>query len=195
MSTQAQAPHRLILLHGLASTPKEFALMQHPLRRLGVELITAEVPGYSHGSLPKSARWQEWVASAAQRIAALVGPSPRPYVLGGLSTGAMLALAVAASRPLPGLRGLAPLSPLFSYDGWALPWWYRMRGLAYALHLEQHFAMRERAPYGLKNERMRQLVRRQMQTEQATLVGPAQVSLQVVRESERLSRHVVSVLT
>ena len=187
-------PHRLILLHGLASTPKEFGLVVHPLRRLGVKLVTPEVPLYSFGSMSDAPRWQDWVDCATQCIQSLVGASPEPYVLGGLCTGAMLALAVAAQRPLPGLQGLALLSPLFSYDGWALPWWYRMRHLAYLLHLDRHFAMSERPPYGLKNERMRQLVRRQMQTEQTTLVGPAQVALQVVRESERLSRHVISVL-
>ncbi len=192
---QPAAAHRLVLLHGLASTPKEFGMMVHPLRRLGVKLVTPEVPLYSYGSLAEAPRWQDWVASATECVEAAVGSSPEPYVLGGLCTGAMLALAVAATRPLPGLRGLALLSPLFSYDGWALPWWYRMRHLAYWMHLERHFSMRERAPYGLKNERMRQLVRSQLQTEQATLVGPAQVSLQVVRESERLSHHVVSGLS
>jgi carboxylesterase len=190
---QPAAAPRLILLHGLASTPKEFGMMVHPLRRLGVKLVAPEVKSYSDGSLTDAPRWQDWVDSATECVQTLVGSSPEPYVLGGLCTGAMLALAVAA-RPLPGLHGLALLSPLFSYDGWALPWWYRMRRLAYLLHLDRHFAMRERAPYGLKNERMRQLVRSQMQTEQATLVGPAQVALRVVRESERLSRHVISVL-
>ena len=188
------AAHRLVLLHGLASTPKEFGMMAHPLRRLGVKLITPEVPSYSYGSLPETPRWQDWVVSATECIEAAIGSSTEPYVLGGLCTGAMLALAVAAARPLPGLRGLALLSPLFSYDGWALPWWYRLRHLAYGLHLDRHFVMRERSPFGLKNKRMRQMVRHQLESEQASLVGPAQVSLQVVRESERLSRHVISVL-
>ena len=186
--------HRLVLLHGLASTPKEFGMMAHPLRRLGVKLVTPDVKLYSYGSLAATPRWQDWVDSAAECVQTLMGPSPEPYVLGGLCTGAMLALAVAVARPLPGLRGLALLSPLFSYDGWALPWWYRMRHLAYLLHLDRHFVMRERSPYGLKNERVRQMVRHQLESEQASLVGPAQVSLQVVRESERLSRHVISVL-
>ena len=196
MSQQPQiaAPHRLVMLHGLSSTPKEFGMIVHPLRRLGVGLVTPEVKLYSYGSLAGTPRWQDWVDSAAECIQTLMGPSPEPYVLGGLCTGAMLALAVAAARPLPGLRGLALLSPLFSYDGWALPWWYRGRHLAYLLHLDRHFVMRERPPYGLKNERVRQMVRHQLESEQASLVGPAQVSLQVVRESERLSRHVISVL-
>jgi carboxylesterase len=184
---------KVVLLHGLASTPKEFSLMVHPLRRLGVTLLTPEVPGFTHGSLPATARWQDWVSAAADSVEAAVGPSPEPYVLGGLCTGAMLAVSVAASRPA-GLRGLALLSPLFSYDGWGLPWWYVLRHLGYLLRLERYFSMHERPPYGLKNERMRDRIRQQMESEGATLVGPSQVSLQVIRESERLSRHVIALL-
>ena len=195
------APARLVLFHGLASTPKEFGLLIHPLRREGIRLEAPEVPGYTGGLLAGPARWQDWVAQASQVIARLSVESPEPFVLGGLCTGAMLALAVAqaGAKPLPGLRGLALLSPLFAYDGWGLPRWYALRRVAYALGLTKRFHMAERAPYGLKNERMRQWVRAQMQagtsSGEATLVGPAKVSLQGVRESERLSAHVVSRLS
>ena len=187
---RTHAPCRLVLLHGLASTPREFGLLIHPLRRLGVELIAPTVQGYSHELLSLSpARWQDWVARASDRVDAIAAESPEPFVLGGLCTGAMLAVAVAAHRRHPRLRGLALLSPLFAYDGWSLPWWYRLRHLAYLLGLERRFSMRERPPYGLKNERLREWIRKQMRSEQATVVGPAQVSLQIVRESERISRH------
>jgi carboxylesterase len=185
---------RLVLFHGLASTPKEFGLLVHPLRRLGVTLDTPEVRGYSHGSLAEPSRWQDWVSAAADTVEAIAARSPEPFVLGGLCTGAMLAVAVAVHRSQPKVQGLALLSPLFSYDGWGLPWWYGLRHWAYLLGLGGRFSMRERPPYGLKNERVRQWVRKQMETEEATMVGPAQVSLQVVRESERLSRHVIESL-
>jgi carboxylesterase len=175
-----------VLLHGLASTPKEFGLLLHPLRREGIAVHTPEVRGYSHGSLARPAQWRDWVDAASEAIHACVG-SDTPFVLGGLCTGAILALAVAARRPPPSLRGLALMSPIFAYDGWALPWWYRLRVLAYRLGLLDHFSMAERPPYGLKNERLRQWVRQQMADEASTLVGPPRVRLQVVRESERMS--------
>lgn len=176
-----------MLLHGLASTPKEFGLLLHPLRREGIAVHTPEIRGYSHGSLARPARWQDWVDAAGEAIDACVGAGT-PFVLGGLCTGAILALAVAARRPMPSLCGLALLSPIVAYDGWALPWWYRLRVLAYRLGLQDHFSMAERPPYGLKNERLRQWVRQQMADGQSTLVGPPRVRLQVVRESERMSR-------
>jgi len=180
----------LVLFHGLASTPDEFSLLRHPLRRLGVQLVTPQVQGYSHGSLTRAPDWSEWIAAAGEALDRALGPTTVPHVLGGLCSGAMLAAGVAARRPDVHRRGLALLSPLFAYDGWGLPWWYRLRHLAYALGLADRFAMRERPPYGLKDERLRRWVREQMRSDVATLVGPAQVSLRAVRESERLSRHV-----
>jgi carboxylesterase len=183
-------PSRLVLFHGLASSPKEFGFLVHPLRRHGVRLVTPEVPGYSAGVLDDAARWQDWVAAAARCLDQLEAESSEPYVLGGLCTGAMLALAVAVQRQRCGLRGLALLSPLFAYDGWALPWWYALRPIAYATGLTRLFAMREREPYGLRNERMRALIRQQIAAGETSLAGPGSVPLSVVRESERLSAHV-----
>ncbi|WP_077034745.1 carboxylesterase [Pelomonas sp. KK5] len=184
---------RLILLHGLASTPKEFSLLHHPLRRLGLQLECPTVPGYSHGMLATDARWTDWVDAATTAVAALLEDG-EPAIIGGLCSGAMLALAVADRLPRAPLRGLALLSPLLAYNGWGLPWWYRLRHIAYGLGISRWFAMSEREPYGLKNERMRQWVRAQMDGVEATLVGPASVPLNVVRQSELLSRHARSLL-
>jgi len=185
---------RLILFHGLASTPKEFGLIQHPLRRLGLSMECPVVPGYSHGSLDSQAGWSDWVDAGVRVVEDSMRDDAGPFVLGGLCTGAMLAMAVAARLETDALRGLALLSPLVSYDGWGLPWWYRLRPLAFALGISDLFAMSERPPYGLKNERLRQWVRSQMDGEDATLIGPASVPLRVVRESERLSHHAVSTI-
>lgn len=193
-SARPGSPTRLVLFHGLASTPKEFGFLVHPLRRRGVTLQAPEVPGYSAGMPPGRARWQDWVEAAAACVERLSAESPEPFVLGGLCTGSMLAVALAARRPLPGLRGLALLSPLFAYDGWALPRWYALRRIAYALGIAGRFHMAERPPYGLKNERMRQWVRQELASGADSLVGPPRISLRVVQESERLSAHVLRLL-
>jgi carboxylesterase len=185
---------RLVLFHGLASSPKEFGFLTHPLRRHGVRLVAPELPGYSAGMLADDATWRAWVDAAGRWLDAFERESPEPYVLGGLCTGAMLALAVAAGRARAALRGIALLSPLFAYDGWALPWWYALRPIAYATGLTHFFAMREREPFGLRNERMRALIRQQVAAGETSLAGPPSVPLRVVRESERLSAHVRTLL-
>ncbi|HEX7689664.1 MAG TPA: alpha/beta fold hydrolase [Burkholderiaceae bacterium] len=188
-------PTRLVLFHGLASSPKEFGFLAHPLRRQGVKLLAPEIAGYSHGRLAPRPRWRDWVDAADDALATL--GTDEPFVLGGLCTGSFLALALAARRPLPGLRGVAMMSPSFACDGWALPWWYGLRRLAYALGLAGRFSMAERPPYGLKNERMRQWIRQQLEAQASepdagggvTPIGPARIGLPFVRESERLARH------
>jgi len=185
---------RLVLFHGLASSPREFGFLTHPLRRHGVRLVAPELRGYSAGTLRAAPAWQDWVDAAGCWLDEFELQSTEPYVLGGLCTGALLALAVAAGRARPALRGVALLSPLFAYDGWALPWWYALRPLAYALGLTRLFAMREREPFGLRNERMRALIRQQITAGETSLAGPASVPLRVVRESERLSAHVRTLL-
>ena len=185
---------RLVLFHGLASSPKEFGFLTHPLRRHGVRLVAPELPGYSAGTITSGVTWRDWVQAAGRWLDAFEQASPEPYVLGGLCTGSMLALAAATGRTRPALRGIALLSPLFAYDGWALPWWYALRPVAYATGLTRFFSMREREPFGLRNERMRALIRQQVEAGETSLAGPASVPLRVVRESERLSAHVRALL-
>lgn len=192
------APRRdihLILFHGLASSPKEFGLLVQPLRRQGVRLHTPAVRGFCAGQLDTWPSWEDWVEEAEACARAIVAENPNDvFVLGGLCTGAMLALAVSERRRVARVGGLALLSPLFAYDGWGLPWWYRLRRIAYATGITDFFSMKEREPFGLKNERMRRLVRQQLNEGEATVVGPASVPLACVRESERLSRHVMQLL-
>jgi carboxylesterase len=183
---------RIVLIHGLASTSQEFALIKHPLRRADIELTCLDIPGYTHGSRDvATSTWRDWLIGATRALDQLAASDRRPFTIGGLCTGAMIAAALALERPSLA-RGLVMLSPSFSLDGWALPWWYRLRHLAYSLGLSRRFAMRERDPYGVKNERMRQWMRAQIEECAVSPVGPATVSLHAVRESEHLARVVRS---
>lgn len=180
--------NHLVLFHGLASTPREFGLLEFPLRRMGVTLHTPTLSGYSHGMRTGDARWQDWVREGSARVDEIAARHGR-VVIGGLCTGAVLALAIDARRRSDAVAGLALLSPPFAYDGWGLPWWYQLRHLAYRMGIAHRFRMRERSPYGLKNERLRQWVQQEMESGQASMSGPARIPLQLVRESERLSLH------
>ena len=185
---------RLVLIHGLASTPQEFALIKHPLRRAGIDLTCLEIPGYTHGSHGLAhSTWRDWLVGATRVLDQQAQSDHRPMIIGGLCTGALVAAALALERPSLA-RGLVMLSPSLSLDGWGLPWWYRLRYLAYGLGLSHCFAMREREPYGVRNERMRQWMRAQIEESAVSPVGPATVSLHAVRESERLARAVRSLL-
>ena len=178
------------MLHGLASSPSEFGLIRHPLRRSGISLETPELDGYSHGRMTgETACWRRWLHDATSQVEALSRTRQEPLWIGGLCSGALIAAGVAIKRP-DLVRGLVMLSPLVAYDGWGLPLWYRFRHLAYWLGVTARFEMKERFPYGVKCERMRAWVVTQFSNSGLTHVGPPVVNLTLVRETERLSRFV-----
>ena len=179
-------PARVLLFHGLLSTPAEFGLICHPLRRSGIEVVAPVLQGYSHGGGRPAASWQAWVEQAQAALDEQASDGEDLYV-GGLCSGALLALALTYPS---NVKGLVLLSPLFSYDGWSLPWWYRLRSVAYLLGLSDYFSMPEAEPYGLKNERMRNWVKQQLAQTDVSAVGPSRLPLSAIRQSELLSRHV-----
>lgn len=175
----------LVLLHGLLSTPLEFGLIQASLRARGVPLITPEIQGYTAGDRRRRRSWQAWRDAAAQAITQAV-PAGQRFVLGGLCAGGLLAAALALDG-LPGVDGLALLSPTFEYDGWGLTRWARLRKLGYALGLERVINVPEREPFGIKNEKIRGWVMREMRTRAESAAGPSSLPLWSIHEVERLS--------
>lgn len=175
----------LVLLHGLLSTPLEFGLIQAALRARGVPLATPEIQGYTAGNRRSRTSWQAWRDAAAEAVAKAV-PAGQRFVLGGLCAGGLLAAALALDG-LPGVDGLALLSPTFEYDGWGLSRWARLRKLGYALGLERVIDVPEREPFGIKNEKIRGWVMREMRARAESAAGPASLPLWSIHEVERLS--------
>jgi carboxylesterase len=178
----------LVLLHGLHSNAREFGLISLPLRNRGVELIMPTIPGYSDEAHGLRASWRDWVDSAAAAIAQLV-PAHRPVVVGGLCAGGLIAAALALQARLT-VAGLVLMSPTFEFDGWGQSRWRHLRGLGYALGLDRWIRVREREPYGVKDERIRAWVRREMAERRASVAGPSTLPLWAIREVDRLKNHV-----
>ncbi len=184
------APCPVVLLHGLLSTPREFGLISLPLRAAGVPLITPNIEGFTEADRARPRRWREWVEAAARAVDD-AAPRGEPFVLGGLCTGGLIAAAVALQRPLP-LRALVLMSPTFAFDGWGRQRLWRWRKLAYALHVTRFIATRERSPFGIKNEKLRLWVERDMARRASSAAGPLRLPLWAVRENERIAEHVLS---
>ncbi len=178
----------LVLIHGLLSSPKEFGLIAHALRMRGIELIPLRVDGYTEGPARRRRSWRSWLEATLAAIDDVV-PTDRPVALGGLCSGGLLAAAAALERP-ERVSSLALLSPTFSYDGWALSWWTRLRGLAYMLGLDRYISVAECQPYGVKNERIRRWVMAELAAQAQSPVGPAKLPLWAIRETEELATYV-----
>jgi carboxylesterase len=163
-------PHAAVLLHGLASSPLEVRFIGKLLQRAGFSVFMPTIAGYSMATAGPA--WKSWLAD----IEALHGSLSSRYKsvsVGGLSSGATLALALGVERP--GIAALAIWAVTLRYDGWAIPWYQWLFRPLYALGLGRNYAYRERAPYGLKNERWRARVAEAMRAHKSSTAGPAAI--------------------
>ena len=153
---------RILLLHGLTGTPTEFGYIAHFLHNRGaltVECRRLVNHGQPIGILART-RWEELHESAREHFANAREAARRdnvPLVVGGLSLGAVLSLLLAAEYP-DDVAGVMCLSPTLFYDGWNVPWTQRLIALADYLPVKYFLYLREKSPYGLKDEILRQRV-------------------------------------
>lgn len=179
----------LVLLHGLFSSPLEFALMSQTLRSRGVLFDCLEIPGYTLADRSRPSSWRDWLRAASAALDVRYGPE-EPIVLGGLCVGSALAIALAAEARQQRVCGVAMLSPSFDFDGWSLSRWRHLRRLGYALGLSRWITIREREPFGIKNPKIRKWVVREFEDGDVSSIGPSRLPLWGLRESERLNAHV-----
>ncbi len=184
------APVSALLLHGLCSTPDELLPVQGALQRAGHTVRALRVPGYSYAGAGAPAttftRWLRTVADAVREQRA----EGRRVLLAGLSAGAALALGTALQR------GAAPdalvlMSTTLQYDGWGVPPWQALLPLALYTPLGRFWQYRERPPYGVKNPRVREWVRRELSTRSISSAGAAVIGVPHLREHDRLRRLVL----
>jgi carboxylesterase len=174
----------------LRSTPREFGLIALPLRNRGIELITPRIDGYSLDEGPTRASWRQWVAAASTVIAKAVPPG-RPVVLGGLCAGGLLAASLALDAPHL-VAGLVLMSATFDFDGWAQTRWRHLRRIGYAMGLDRWIRVAERDPFGVKNQKIRAWVAREMKERAGSAAGPSTLPLWAIREVDRLKDHVAA---
>jgi carboxylesterase len=189
-----------LLLHGLAGSPVEMHHLSRRLRHAGFTVHVPAIPGYAFGTRADpfdTGTWEQWVAYAGRAVDDLSARHGQVYVA-GLCIGALIALRLAAERP-GRIRALSLISTTLHHDGWATPWYQRAMRLAGHTPLRRHLKLRERHPYGLKNERLRARVARAMKTEGSSAAGAEFLPLAGMHQAHRLSavvrRHISQVKT
>lgn len=99
----------VLLMHGLTATPTEVRGLAKNLHAAGYTVHGPLLPG--HGSSPQHlnrTRWEDWAQTARRSYESLAARYPRVFV-GGESTGAVLALMLAAENPeIAGVLAYAP---------------------------------------------------------------------------------------
>jgi len=149
----------VLLSHGITGAPAE---MKPLVRKLAAAGFTVSCPALAgHCSTLrelKRTRWTDWYASLEDALGELQQRCGSVFV-GGLSMGALLALKLAADYPQT-VSGVATLSATFFYDGWNVPRFRQRYLLPLALHSPLRFlySWHEPAPYGIKDERIRNII-------------------------------------
>lgn len=179
-----------LLLHGLCSTPDELLPVQHALRAAGCTVVAPHIPGYSfdpHAARQHAQPWSAWVEAIRAHAAALRRGHER-VALVGISAGASLALGAAISGVETDAMVL--LSTTLRFDGWAIPRTQWLLPLALYTPLGRWWSYREKTPYGVKNERVRAWIERELEQRRVSSAGAAVLGVGHLREHDRLLRHV-----
>ncbi len=179
--------YAVLALHGLRSTPLELQPLLKALHRAGFTVDAPHLAGYGFSADASTGSWRDWLDEAVARFDALAAQYGQVAVC-GLSMGATLALAVAAERS-GGVAAVGALSTTLYYDGWNTPWYRFLSPLGYFTPLRHRMVIRETSPFGIKNERLREWIERQVAAGPISAVGASALSLPALHEAEKLMRY------
>ncbi|MFO1149056.1 MAG: alpha/beta fold hydrolase [Alsobacter sp.] len=177
----------VLLIHGLTGTPAEMKWLGKQLAAAGFSVYGVQLAGHCGTERELAATtWVDWQDSVL-RVLDEVRRTHRQVILGGLSAGALLALRVAAERPLQ-VAGLMLFSTTLVSDGWSMPRTRALLGPWLALGLWRFWRFEERAPYGIKDERTRERILAAMQSGDSSAAGHMATPGACVRQLHRLSK-------
>lgn len=154
---RGRLPCTVILVHGLTGTPNEMRFLAYYLHRQGFSVVCPRLA--KHGEplyVLKRTSWEELYQSVRSVFVDALATGDRIFV-GGLSMSALFVLLLAEEFGTE-LAGGICLAPTLFFDGWNVPWYHRLLPLAAATPLKYHLYFKESPPYGIKNERVRQMV-------------------------------------
>lgn len=144
----------VLLLHGLTGAPADLQTVTRHMRQAGYGVTAPMLPGHGVGEqeLVKTT-WRDWLAGAEAELDRLSAGGER-VVVGGLSMGAVLSLALAARHPGK-IAGVLCFAPTLRYDGWVIPRGSWFIPIGARLPVVNRYRFKERPPYGIKDERLR----------------------------------------
>ena len=163
-----------LLLHGLGGTPVEMRFVAQALARAGMTVLCPQLAAHT-GSFDElqESRWQDWYASAEAALDQLRRRCDT-VIVAGLSMGAVLALMLAAERKKD-VDGAVLYAPTLTLDGWGVPWYARLFKLVQQKSLAKWFNFAERAPYGVKDLRVRARVTAAIESGDSSTAGMLKV--------------------
>jgi carboxylesterase len=175
----------ILLLHRLCGTPVEMRFVANGLAKQGYTVHCPKLAGHcgSEDEI-KATSWIDWYRSAEDALDELRKECD-VVIAGGLSTGAVLALMLAARNPNK-VQATTLLAPTLWLNGWMIPWYARLFALVRTKWLANFFSFPHHAPYGIKDARIRDFIERSRASRPTTETGHAVTPGVLVLEHRRL---------
>ncbi|MFP3517616.1 alpha/beta fold hydrolase [Pseudomonas sp. SIMBA_077] len=178
----------VLLIHGLTGTPTELRRVAQGIAKDGTcTVYVPTLPGHcGDNSDLQATGWQDWYEGVRQTFVG-IGQRHQQIFVGGLSMGAVMAMYVASEHPSQ-VAGLLMYSTTLRYDGWSINKLAFLTPLLMAIPGGVHLcSFEEKPPYGIKNERLRAIVERQMKAGESSNAGLLTMEGVTVRELHRMN--------
>ncbi len=182
----------VVLLHGLCSSSQELLPVDEAIKAAGYQTISLDIPGYSFEQkrIKQEAKsFEGWIDYVEARVLKLKERHSR-VVLAGISAGANVALGVAVKNSKL-LDGLVLLSTPLILDGWNIPFYHFLFPLALYTPIGWLWNYEEKPPYGLKNERIRAWVAKELKARRLSSAGASVLEVSHLREHDKLQKHLL----
>ena len=178
----------VLLIHGLTGTPTELRRVAQGLARDGT--CTVYVPTLAghcgDNSDLQATGWLDWYEGVRKTFAGIRQRHGQVFV-GGLSMGAVMSMYLASEHPGQ-VAGLLMYSTTLRYDGWSINKLAFMTPLLMKIPFGVHLcSFEEKPPYGIKNQRLRAIVERQMKAGESSNAGLLTMEGITVRELHRMN--------
>jgi carboxylesterase len=149
----------ILLLHRLCGTPVEMRFVANALAKEGYTVHCPQLAGHC-GTVEEitSATWADWYRGAEAALDEL-SKECDVVIAGGLSTGAVLAVMLAAKHP-DKVQATTLLAPTLWLNGWMIPWYARLFRLVRHKCIANLFSFPHHNPHGIKDERIREFIQR-----------------------------------
>jgi carboxylesterase len=147
----------VLLVHSLGGNPIELRFVAQGLARSGCTVYCPLLPGLGAGTDASGlSSWRDWY-SALETAHDELKARCDVILLGGMSAGSMLALRLARERAQD-VHGLMLFAPTIWPNGWAIPKSFHLFKLIRTKWVASFFHFQQRAPFGIKDERIRNFV-------------------------------------
>lgn len=182
----------VVLLHGLCSSAQELLPVDEAIKAVGYETCSLIIPGYSfemNRSKQKARSYTDWIDYVEHEALELKKRYAK-VVLVGISAGANLVLGAFVKNRDVAHAAVLMSTPLI-LDGWNIPFYHFLLPLALYTPLGWLWSYEEAWPFGLKNERIRAWVAKDLKARRLSSAGASVLEVSHLREHDKLQKHLL----